>query len=132
MAPAEAQRSLRKRVLVVDDEHEFRRVLVEYLEGKAFDVMEAVDGLDALRRIPEFRPHVVLLDIALPRLSGVEVLRKIKALPQPTCVIVVSGIDDLEMAKQTLAMGAADYVPKPVDFQYLDTVLETHLFLGEI
>ena len=122
----------RRRILVVDDEPEITTMLAEYLRGKGFEVVEALSGEEALRRIPEFRPHIVLLDIAMPRMTGVEALRRIKALPQQIAVIMVSGIEDLATAKQTLAMGASDYVPKPFDFPYLDTVLETHLFMAQI
>jgi len=95
-------------------------------------VLQAGGGEEAIRRIPEFRPHVVLLDIMMPGLSGVETLRRIKALPQETAVIMVSGIEDVETARQTLVLGAADYVTKPVDFQYLDSVLQVHLFMTQI
>jgi len=127
-----AGRSGRRRILVVDDEPEIRAVLVEYLQGKGFEARGADGGVEALRQIPDFYPHVVLLDIAMPRMTGVEALRRIKALPQETCVVMVSGIEDMETAKQTLALGAADYVTKPVDFQYLDSVLEVHLFMDQI
>ncbi len=56
----------------------------------------------------------------------------IKALGQETCVVMVSGIEDVKTARQTLALGAADYVTKPVDFQYLDSILQTHLFMTQI
>ncbi len=138
-APAAAQApaakpapSGRRRVLVVDDEPELRAMMAEYLQGKGFEVLQAGGGEEAIRRIPEFRPHVVLLDIMMPGLSGVETLRRIKALPQETAVIMVSGIEDVETARQTLVLGAADYVTKPVDFQYLDSVLQVHLFMTQI
>ena len=121
-----------RRALVVDDEPEFRAVLVEYLQGKGFEAWGAEGGVEALRQIPDFRPHVVLLDIAMPRMTGVETLRRIKALPQETCVVMVSGIEDMETARQALALGAADYVTKPVDFQYVDSVLQVHLFMSQI
>ena len=122
----------RRRVLVVDDEPEFRAVLVEYLQGKGFEVLQAGGGEEALRRFPEFRPHIVLLDIMMPGLSGVETLRRIKTLQPGTAVIMVSAIEDQEAARQTLVLGAADYVAKPVDFQYLDSVLQVHLFMSTI
>ncbi len=68
----------------------------------------------------------------MPRMTAVEVLKRIKALPQQMAVIMVSGIEDAETARQTLALGAADYVTKPVDFQYLDSVLEVHTFMEQI
>ena len=129
---ATAALSGRRRVLVVDDEPEFLAMLVEYLRGKGFEVLQADGGEAALRRLPEFRPQVVLLDIMMPGLSGVETLRRIKGLSQEAAVIMVSGIEDVETARQTLALGAADYVTKPVDFPYLDSVLQVHLFMSQI
>jgi CheY-like chemotaxis protein len=130
--PPPPARPGRKRILVVDDEPEIRDLLGEYLQGEGFEALSVESGEEALRRIPEFRPHLVLLDIAIPRMTGVEVLKRIKALPQQMAVIMVSGIEDMETARQTLALGAADYVTKPVDFQYLDSVLQVHLFLDQI
>ena len=127
-----ASPSGRRRTLVVDDEPEIRGLLIEYLQGKGFEARGVSTGEEALRQIPEFRPHIVLLDISMPGLSGVETLRRIKALRQETAVIMVSGIEDVETARQTLALGAADYVAKPVDFQYLDSVLQVHLFMSQI
>lgn len=121
--------SLRKRVLVVDDEAEFREMLVEYLHGKGFEALGAGGGEEALELIPKFRPGVVLLDVVMPRMTGVEVLKRIKALREETCVVMVSGRGDEEIAKRTLGMGAADYISKPVDFAYLDSVLETHFLI---
>ena len=129
---ATAGPSGRRRVLVVDDEPEMRAVLAEYLQGKGFEVLQADGGEAALRRLPEFRPQVVLLDIMMPGLSGVETLRRIKGLSQQAAVIMVSAIEDEETARQTLALGASDYVTNPVDFQYLDSVLEVHLFMSQI
>ena len=122
----------RRRVLVVDDEPELRAVLVEYLQGKGFEVLQVGGGEEALRRFPEFRPHIVLLDIMMPGLSGVETLRRIKTLQPGIAVIMVSAIEDQEAARQTLVLGAASYVAKPVDFQYLDSVLQVHLFMSTI
>lgn len=130
--PAQARSPGRRRILVVDDDPAIRELLREYLEDKRFEVLEASSGEEALRRVPDFRPHIVLLDIMMPGLSGVEALRRIKALPQETTVVIVSGLEDMETARRTLAMGAADYVTKPIDFAYLDSVLETHLFMDQI
>ncbi|MBI3031425.1 MAG: response regulator [Candidatus Rokubacteria bacterium] len=130
-SPAAAP-SGRRRVLVVDDDPEIRSVLVEYLQGKGFEVLQAGSGEEAIGRLTEFRPHVVLLDIIMPGLSGVETLRRIKSVQPGTAVVMVSGIEDQETARQALVLGAADYVAKPVDFQYLDSVLQIHLFMGRL
>lgn len=129
---AEGHPSFHGRALVVDDDTEVREVLGDYLKQKGFEVLRAADGEEALRRLQEFRPQVVLLDIAMPGLSGVETLRRIKALPLETFVVMVSGQEDMEEARRTLALGAADYVQKPVDFAYLGHVLETHQLMAGI
>ncbi len=119
----------RKRVLVVDDEPEVRELLIDYFQDKGFEALGVGSGEEAVDQVPTFRPHVVLLDIRMPGLSGVETLRRIKVLSQATPVVIISGIEDLETARQTLALGAADFVTKPFDFQYLGLVLEA-LLLG--
>lgn len=130
-APEERPPS-RRRVLVVDDEPEARDVLREYFKKKGFDTLAVASGEEGLAEMPNFRPDVVLLDIAMPRMTGVEALERIKALPQETCVVMVSGKGDEETARRTLALGAADYIRKPVDFAYLDSVLEIHFLMSQV
>lgn len=113
----------RVRALAVDDEPEVRNLLTDYLVENGFEALGVWDGEEALRRIPEFRPHLILLDILMPGLSGVETLRRIKALLPETCVIMISAHDDVETAQRTLRMGAADYLRKPIDLRNLDSVL---------
>jgi DNA-binding response OmpR family regulator len=112
-----------RRILVVDDEDDVREVLAEYLEYRGFDVERVSSGEEAVAGVRRCRPEVVLLDIAMPGLSGVDTLRQIRALSADTRVIMVSGNEDVETARRTLALGAVGYVPKPVDFGYLDAVL---------
>jgi DNA-binding response OmpR family regulator len=115
----------RRRILIVDDEVDVREVLAEYLEQRGFEVLRVGSGEEALEGVRREPPEIVLLDIAMPGLSGVDTLRGIRAASADTRVIMVSGIHDVETARRTLALGAADYVPKPVDFGYLDAVLAT-------
>jgi len=119
-------------IVVVDDEPDVREVLGEYLEIKGFDVRQAASGEEALEKVGESCPDVVLLDLGLPGLSGIETLRRLKTAGHRPCVIVVSGNQDLDLAQTTLAMGAAEYVPKPVDFGYLESVLSIHTQTDQI
>ena len=130
--PARPSRPVRKRILVVDDERAVRDMLTDYLQDKGYEAEGAPSGEEALQRIPEFRPQVVLLDIRMAGLSGVDTLKRIKALPQETCVVMVSGLEDVEIARRTLTLGAADYIAKPVDFAYLDSVLEAHMLMAHL
>jgi DNA-binding response OmpR family regulator len=111
----------------VDDEPEFREMLAEYLGGKGFEVVEAGSGEEALLQIPVARPHVVLLDLMMAGIGGMEALQRIKALQPETCVIMVTAVDDLDVARGALSAGATDYVTKPFTFQYLDSVLDIHM-----
>jgi len=130
--PAQAKRPVRARVLVVDDELEFRKVLAEYLEDRGFDVIEAQDGEEALLRVPDFHPHIVLMDVMMAGMGGVEALKRIKTAAPETCVIMVTAVEDIDSARGALALGASDYVTKPYRFQYPDAVLEVHMVMDDI
>ena len=130
--PAQVKRPVRARVLVVDDELEFRKVLAEYLEDRGFDVIEAQDGEEALLRVPDFHPHIVLMDVMMGGMGGVEALKRIKTAAPETCVIMVTAVEDIDSARGALALGASDYVTKPFSFQYLDSVLEVHMLMDHI
>jgi two-component system CheB/CheR fusion protein len=123
-APAAASASA-PRVLVVDDEPEIRDMLCEFLSLHDYRVMTAENGASAVRLLAETAPAVILLDIDMPGLSGVDALPALKALSPATAVIMVSGTSDLEVAKRALAAGAFDYATKPVDLSRLLESIET-------
>jgi two-component system response regulator (stage 0 sporulation protein F) len=108
------------RILVVDDEQSVAEVLSEYFSGQGYTVKTASNGVEALSTLLEYRPALVLLDVRMPGLDGVEVLRRIRAADQSVAVIMVTANEDVELARETLKIGAFDYVAKPFDFNYLD------------
>jgi len=108
------------KVLVVDDETSVVEVLSEYFSGQGYTVRTASNGEEALRTLAEFKPAVVLLDVRMPGIDGVEVLRRARAIDQGAAVIMVTANEDVELARETLKLGAFDYVAKPFDFGYLD------------
>ena len=108
------------KILVVDDEDNVVEVLSEYFSNQGYTVTTASGGEQALRTLPEFRPSVVLLDVRMPGLDGLEVLRRIRAMDKSVSVIMVTANEDVELARETLNLGAFDYVAKPFDFDYLD------------
>ncbi len=129
VVPPEAPKPPRAapRILLVDDESGFREVLVEYLGGKGFEVREASSGEDAVEHVAEFDPHIVLLDLTMAGMSGLEALRQIMLVAPRSRVIMVTALDDLDTARGALAQGAADYLTKPFPLRYLDAVLAVHL-----
>src|SRR5262249_2254178 len=127
-APAPlVERRGRARVLLVDDEPQFREMLTEYLQGGPFEGLPAGSGAEALAKAPDWQPDLILLDLMMAGIGGLETLRRVKVLLPNVCVIMVTAVDDLEVARSALAAGAADYVTKPFTFDYLDAVLDIHV-----
>ena len=117
------------RVLVVDDERLNRTVLRAALAKQGHDVVEAVDGREALDRLAEGPIDVVLLDIMMPVMDGYATLQAIKADPALARipVIIISGVDDVASVVRCIEMGATDYLPKPFQPAILQARLDASL-----
>jgi two-component system response regulator (stage 0 sporulation protein F) len=115
------------RILIVDDEAPVREVLTEYLAAEGYAVEAAGSGAEALTAVRRGRTDLVLLDVRMPGLDGVQVLRRIRKLAERVPVIMVTANEDVGLAKETLKLGAFDYVAKPFDFDYLDRAVAAGL-----
>ncbi|MBI1964469.1 MAG: response regulator [Candidatus Rokubacteria bacterium] len=104
----------RTKVLVVDDDDEVRQTLSEQLRMQGFEVSEAADGLSAWTEIRQNAPEAVLLDLAMPRLGGLETLKAIRAFDPSIVTIVITGLSDLDMHRRALELGAVAVLQKPV------------------
>lgn len=120
-----------RKILIVDDEHDFCEVLRDFLMVKGYEIAVAHNGEEALAAYMQENPDVVLLDIQMPGKDGLQVLRELKALDQGANVIMVTVIQDDEIAKQAMAEGAVDYITKPIDRDYLELALITKTGLLE-
>lgn len=109
---------MRGKLLVVDDESDLRKVLSRAF-GEAYEVLEASNGPDALRVIRESRPRVMLLDIVMPGMNGLEVLAAARELDGALTVIMLTSESEVDTAKRALELGAAEYVTKPFDLEFL-------------
>lgn len=118
------------KILVVDDEREVRLVIQEFLTGKGYEVRVASNGLEGLAALETFTPDVVLLDMAMPEMDGLETLRRISASYPSLPVIMVTVNADIETTSKVLQLGAADYVPKPFDLDYLDQAISIQISAG--
>lgn len=114
-----------RRILIVDDDPAVVELLRDYFTEAGYTTDTALTGRDALTLIPQSRPDVVLLDIRMPHMDGVEVLGRIRAAHAAIPVIMITGNDDIALARNTLKMGAFDYVAKPFDFGYLAQAVAT-------
>ena len=117
------------RILVIDDEPAVVDVLVTCLREEGYAALGAETGDEGLKLAILSRPELVLLDIALPGMNGIELLKRIRSIIPTTRVIVVSGNTDPVLAREALELGALAYVDKPFDFAYLKRVIA--MTLGE-
>ena len=109
----------RLRVLVVDDEPNILDVISMALRYESFEVATAANGRDALARVREFRPHLILLDIMLPDMEGFEVARRLGADRAGIPIIFLTARDTTEDKVRGLTMGGDDYVTKPFSLEEL-------------
>ena len=107
------------RVLLVDDEEEFLGILNRRLKSRGFDTWTATNGLDGLRLVGEQAVDVVILDVKMPGLGGIETLRNIKLRHPLVEVILLTGHGLVDTAVEGLKLGALDYVTKPCDISTL-------------
>jgi DNA-binding NtrC family response regulator len=115
------------KILVVDDEHLIRWSLEQNLKKQGYDVLTAGSGEDALRLVREEQPDLVLLDIQLPGISGLEVLEKVKEFDDDIVVIMVTAQGGLETAVNAMRMGAYDYINKPFNLDEMSLVIKKAL-----
>ncbi len=111
------------RVLIVDDEPRIAEFIGEYLTEKGYEAFVADNGQDALNYVKRARPHIVLLDVRMASMSGIEVLKHIKEIDANIGIIMITALQEEELGRRALKLGASDFITKPVDFQYLDKTL---------
>jgi len=112
------------KVLLVDDEKEFVTTLAERLELRGFQVLIATDGEEALRFFDTDLPQVVVLDLMMPGLSGMEVLKRMKAIDFKIPVILLTGHGATKDGIRGMQLGAFDYLMKPIDINELISKLD--------
>ncbi|RJP76622.1 MAG: response regulator [Candidatus Zixiibacteriota bacterium] len=108
------------RILIVDDEEDICSTLADFLGEKGYEIFTATSGEEALRLVKEVRPHLVLLDIRMPGMDGIEVLRRIRGLDQEAGIIMITAFHDIDIAQEALKLGASDFVTKPLEMSYLE------------
>ena len=114
-------------VLLVDDDAAFREVMAGELNRLGYDVTAVASGEEALRRVAANEPEVVLLDLRLPGMSGLEVLKSIHADAPATEVIMMTGHGSIDTAIESIRIGAFDYVVKPCPLDELDVRIQRAL-----
>lgn len=116
-------------ILIVDDKKDLCTVLADSLSQDRYRVVTAFNGKAALRLAKKEEPDLILLDIKMPGMDGIEVLKKIKRMKKEIAVIMFTAYGTLETAREAMKLGAYDYVTKPVDLFLLKSIVKE--VLGE-
>ena len=112
-----------KKVLIVDDERGVRESIRMFLKG-SYEVKTAANGTEAMACLIEMQPDIVLLDLRMPDMSGIEVLKNIKSIDPTVEVIIVTAYATVDTARKALRLGAFDYITKPFNPQELITIVQ--------
>ena len=109
------------KILIIEDEAAIRRVLTKILseENDSYKVEEAEDGLQGIEKVKNEDYDLILCDIKMPKMDGVEVLEAVKKIKPEIPMVMISGHGDLETAINTMRLGAFDYISKPPDLNRL-------------
>lgn len=114
------------KILVVDDDENLRIVYKKNLENRDYRVETAIDGNDALIKVAEWKPDIVILDIMMPELDGVRVLEKLKesSALDNLSVIMLTGVSEINLMKKCLDLGAKGYILKGASMEEIDRRLK--------
>jgi DNA-binding NtrC family response regulator len=113
-----------KSILIIDDDPLIRKTLSSHLSRRNFEVHLVEEGEQGLAKYVERLPDLVILDIRLPDIDGLEVLRKIKDRNKNACVVIMTAYDDMKTTVEAIKSGAYEYLVKPLDFVELDLTVE--------
>jgi len=108
-------------MVIVDDEREILEELSQVFAEYGYEIETATGGEEAIRKVKESRPHVMLLDIKMPGMDGIETLKRVKRVDPGLGVIMVTAVNEVSLARQAIESGAHDYITKPVDLDRLRT-----------
>jgi len=121
-----------KSILIIDDDPLIRKTLSSYFVKKNFEIDEAESGEEGLVRFEKFSPDLVLLDIRLPDMDGLETLRKLREKKADARVIIMTAYDDMRSTIEAVKSGAFEYLVKPLDYVELDMAISKAIRVGNL
>jgi two-component system response regulator FlrC len=111
------------RILIVDDDPSMRTALMESVRRLGYAAQGAVDGADALERVGRFRPWLVLTDLKMPRMTGLELIKELKARAPQAAIVLMTAYGTVETAVEAMKQGASEYLLKPFSMDLLERVI---------
>ncbi len=123
---------MNKRILIIDDEKNMRWAIKKALEKEGYNIYEAENGQDGLEKLEEIYPDLILLDLRMPVMDGMEALQRIKEINEDIPVIMLTAHGTMESAVEAMKLGALDYISKPFDIEELKVIIRKALDIGEL
>lgn len=111
------------KILTVDDQMGIDSFFYEFFSVRNYEVLNALSGKEAIEIAKKEKPRVILLDINMRGMDGIETLKRIREFDKEAAIIMVTGVKDDEMIKKARELGADDYITKPLSLEYLDKVV---------
>lgn len=111
------------KILTVDDQMGIDSFFYEFFSVRNYEVLNALSGEEAIKIVKKEKPRIVLLDVNMRGMNGIETLKQIKEFDKNIVVIMVSGVKDDDTINEALRLGADDYITKPLSLEYLDKVV---------
>jgi len=111
------------KILTVDDEMGIDSFFYEFFTARNYEVFSAQSGKEAIAIVKKEHPRIILLDINMRGMDGIETLAKIREIDKEAVVIMVTGVKDDDTINKALDLGANDYITKPLSLEYLDKVV---------
>ncbi len=111
------------KILTVDDQIGIDSFFYEFFTARNYEVFNAQSGKKAIEIVKRERPRIILLDINMRGIDGIETLKKIREIDKESVIIMVTGVKDDDTMKRAKELGADDYITKPLSLEYLDKVV---------
>jgi len=114
---------MKAKILVIDDEQAICDLLKRFLTKRGYEVTVANSAEEGISKLEGEKPEVVLMDIRMPGMNGIEAVKKIRDIDEKVGIIMATAVLDERMAKEAIDLGASDYIIKPFDLDYLEKTL---------
>ncbi|ABI69701.1 response regulator receiver protein [Syntrophomonas wolfei subsp. wolfei str. Goettingen G311] len=110
---------MKRRIMIVDDQKGVRRLLEELFKREGWEVYAAADGKEAIEKVGQFQPSILLIDMKMPNMNGLEASQKILEKHQELAIIMMTAYGEMEVVKRALESGVRKCITKPFDILYL-------------
>jgi two-component system response regulator (stage 0 sporulation protein F) len=118
---------MNNKILIVDDQYGIRILLNEVFQREGYTTYQAANGMQALEIVRKHRPDLVLLDMKIPGMDGIEILKRLKEIDSDIKVIIMTAYGELDMIQETKELGAIMHFAKPFDIDDLRAAVKKHL-----